>query len=208
MIAVALITLLLFSIPLGARALADESPESTATAAPSPVQSSAPPHIRSPFSIAVGVAFPSSTNTANAFLPANTGTQLAFGLQYGFATEAAGMTFAYIDLRSVITYGAGAIGLGYSTESLTRERPYVGAGLSYTYAYISGGFCACGNTLPPPPCIDSCGSAGGHTAGVGGKAFAGIDVAPGLGIEASYNFSPTVQDVSTDSVGLVLKYRF
>jgi hypothetical protein len=197
----ATIAFILCSIMCAGRALSDDAPNSIPTAAPVPVETTAPPHSRSPFAIAVGVAFPSSTNTTNAAFPANTGTQFAFGLQYGFSAQPAGMVFAYLDLRSVITYGAGAVGLGYSTESLSRERPYVGAGLSYTYAYAPGGFC------PPPHCIDTFGG-GSSTSGVGGKAFAGIDVAPGLGIEASYNFSPPVHAVNTDAIGLALKYRF
>ena len=97
------------------------------------------------------------------------------------------MAFAYLDLRSVVLYSEGTVGMGYS------------------YAYVYGGSCAC----VVPPCVDSCGSTGNGTAsGLGGKLFAGVDVAPGLSFEASYEITPQINANSYNAVGVYLKYRF
>jgi len=115
------------------------------------------------------------------------------------------MAFAFLDLRSLVTYSAGTVGVGYSTESPAAEQPYVGVGLGYSYAYVYGGSCIC----LVPPCVDSCAPTGSGTAsGLGGKVFGGVDFAPGLSVEASYEIIPPIGASNYDAASVYLKYRF
>ena len=182
--------------------------QSSASGAPSsPQAASAGASSREPFALALGVAF--STAMTNS-------TLVAGGLEYGFPSQGStGFPLLYVDLRTSVDFfndiSAGSVGVGYSTESLSRQNIYAGLGLGYSYVYVKK--FSCGSCVPTPPrppyCVDSC---GGSTAtlgsGVGGKVFVGFDASRGFGLEGSYDISPSVAQTNTSAVVLRLKYRF